>query len=196
MPGRTFSIPSTITCSPAERPEETSHWSPMARLSVSIRCRTLPASSTTSAMGSPFGDAADPLLRNQDGLFGDTLLHDGPNKHAREEQMIRIRDHDTQGEGPGRRVYRDVSELQRSFQGIGCSVFQEYSDFFPVFSIVAELAGSPGCVSTAAIRRTTGSRPHKWDPVAEWLQGRGLDRPSQAPRPSRWTCLCARKWAR
>src|SRR5512143_737359 len=37
-PGRTLWSPSTIRRSPGARPEETSHWSPIVRSRVSLRC--------------------------------------------------------------------------------------------------------------------------------------------------------------
>ena len=176
-------MPSTIKRSPAVRPDETSHWSPMARLRVSIRCWTLPASSTTRATGSPFGIAAHPLLRHQDGLCRDTLLDHGPHEHARQEQMFRIRDHDPQGERPGRRVHRDIAELQGAFQGIRGSVLQKEADFSPVGSIGAEPAGFQIAFQTQQVRRTIGSHRRKWDRVVEWLPGTWADTPSPAPRP-------------
>ncbi len=54
-PGRTFCTPSTITRSPAVRPDVTSHRSPMAREASMVRCSTLPSTPSTSAVASPLG---------------------------------------------------------------------------------------------------------------------------------------------
>ena len=104
----------------------------MARLRVSCRCWTVSAPSSDQGDGVSLGGAAHPLLGDQNGLFGNTFLDHGPDKHARQEQIVRIRHHDAQGERPGGRIHGDVPELQGAFQGIGGAIFQENTDFSAV----------------------------------------------------------------
>ena len=90
--------------------------------------------------GFALGGAAHPLLGHQDGLLGNTFLDHGPDKHARQEQIVGIGHHDAQGERAGGRIHGDVPELQGAFQGIGSAVFQENADFSAVDATAAELA--------------------------------------------------------
>ena len=189
-------MPSTITRSPGARPEETSHWSPMARSRLSIRCSTLPPASTINATGFPFGSRDDRLLGNQDGLVVDAFFNHRPDEHARQENAIRIGKDRPQNHGAGRRIHRDVAKLQRPFQRIRGAVLQDELHLVLVRPVVVDPPFLQAALQSQQRRWWIAARPRKWDPVAESSPGPWADTPSRWRRPSRWTCRCDRRSAR
>ena len=88
--------------------------------------------------GFPLGSSDDALLGGQDGLLHHALLHDRAQEHPRQQQVARIRDHDAQGERPGRGVHGDVPELQGAFLGIRRPVLEEQADLPAGFAVGAQ----------------------------------------------------------
>ena len=126
--GGAVSLPSTITRSPGLNPLVTSHLSPMARSSSSARCSTLLSSSTTRAMGFPFGSRDHPLLGNEKSLLIHPLFYDRTHEHAREKDLLGIGEDQPQRDRTRRRVHRDITELQRALQRVRRSVFEKQPD--------------------------------------------------------------------
>ncbi len=69
--------------------------------------------------------ACNTLLRYKNCLVVEAFLNNCINKHSRQQHTLRVGEQCTQGYRTGRWVYTDITELQRSLQGVLSRIFQD-----------------------------------------------------------------------
>ena len=135
-PGRTFCVPSTITLSPAARPNATSHFSPIARSTAITRCWTLLSGPTNQRHRIALAVAGDPLLGREDRILDYPVLDEGAHVHAGQKNMPGIGKGDAEDERPGALVHCDIRKFEGALGRVGRAVFQKQLNARPIGAAV------------------------------------------------------------
>ena len=125
-PGRTFWIPSTISWSPAPRPEDTSPFVADGSIDSDHPLLYLALSINDQCDGIALGITGDPLLWSENGIIHHSFLDKGAYIHARQEHVFRVRkDHPLRINDPVLGSTVTSENFSVPSNGIGCAVFKK-----------------------------------------------------------------------